>query len=92
MAQLGSALVSGTRGREFESRRPDQIELQPALRCRFFVFKHNESLVNVQYTNKTAKCRLHGDVDDSAPVNETLGALFLLAKVVFFLKNTCQNL
>ena len=26
MAQLGSALVSGTRGREFESRRPDQIE------------------------------------------------------------------
>ena len=26
VAQLGSALVSGTRGREFESRRPDQIE------------------------------------------------------------------
>ena len=26
VAQLGRALVSGTRGREFESRRPDQIE------------------------------------------------------------------
>ena len=26
VAQFGSALVSGTRGREFESRRPDQIE------------------------------------------------------------------
>ena len=26
VAQLGSALVSGTRGREFESRRPDQLQ------------------------------------------------------------------
>ena len=26
VAQLGSALVSGTRGREFESRRPDQFQ------------------------------------------------------------------
>ena len=84
VAQLGSALVSGTRGREFESRRPDQIELQPALRCRFFVFKHNESLVNVQYTNKTAKCRLHGDVVDSAPVYNTLGALLNLLTAIRF--------
>lgn len=26
VAQFGSALVSGTRGREFESRRPDQLK------------------------------------------------------------------
>jgi hypothetical protein len=30
VAQFGSALVSGTRGREFESRRPDQLKnLEP---------------------------------------------------------------
>ena len=28
VAQLGSALVSGTRGREFESRRPDQMKAE----------------------------------------------------------------
>ena len=39
VAQLGSALVSGTRGREFESRRPDQIEnVETRMVMRVFLF------------------------------------------------------
>ena len=39
VAQFGSALVSGTRGREFESRRPDQIKnFRNRMRMRFFLF------------------------------------------------------
>ena len=38
VAQFGSALVSGTRGREFESRRPDQIKnFRNRMRMRFFL-------------------------------------------------------
>lgn len=39
VAQFGSALVSGTRGREFESRRPDQIKnFRNRMRMRFFLY------------------------------------------------------
>ena len=39
VAQFGSALVSGTRGREFESRRPDQIKnFRNRMKMRFFLF------------------------------------------------------
>ena len=39
VAQFGSALVSGTRGREFESRRPDQIEnVETRMVMRVFLF------------------------------------------------------
>ena len=39
VAQFGSALVSGTRGREFESRRPDQIlNFRNRMRMRFFLY------------------------------------------------------
>ena len=57
MAQFGSALVSGTRGREFESRRPDHIKsLENRLESGFFVFYNNSTIVVKAMTgNEEAK-------------------------------------
>ena len=53
VAQFGSALVSGTRGREFESRRPDQIKnFRNRMRMRFFLYV--EALMDERKMGKKA--------------------------------------
>ncbi len=50
VAQFGSALVSGTRGREFESRRPDQIKnFRNRMRMRFFLFLRLNTVFELLY-------------------------------------------
>lgn len=55
VAQFGSALVSGTRGREFESRRPDQIKnFRNRMRMRFFLYA--EALKDERKMRKILLC------------------------------------
>ena len=58
VAQFGSALVSGTRGREFESRRPDQIKnFRNRMRMRFFLFLRLNTVFELLFPSGVSSLR-----------------------------------